>query len=104
MPTAEQWAIFWSMGDVNLDGKIDEKDLDFIISAMGTFNPLADIDRDNLVTTADLDIASSNYSLEIYEYFGITKPIDWVQGIIIGGFVLGMLVVIDQVIFAEKKS
>jgi len=82
--TSDQWYEFWRLGDVNLDGKIDSKDLDIIERHMGSFFPAADINEDNVVSSADLQIAASNYGLDIWSYYGVWKPPDlWV--LIVGG-------------------
>lgn len=61
--TPEQWKAFWSMGDVNRDGYIDETDKDLIMAAFGSepwmwpqWNPDADINQDLYVDSGDLAI------------------------------------------------
>ena len=86
MPTSEQVYEFWKMGDVNLDGVIDSKDLDTIANCItsGTYDPSADINQDGVVNNADLQIATSNLGKNIWDYFGIQKPLDLPTTLLIG--------------------
>ena len=78
---------FWQLGDVNLDGKINDKDLDLITDNLGGFLPSVDLNDDQIVNTTDLQIAASNFGLDIYSYFG-TFDYDLPKNIILGGLVI----------------
>lgn len=74
-PTPEEWELFWSMGDVNRDGYIDDVDRDLLAAAFDsypgdpTWNPDADIDQDGRVGILDLIKLNSNFGLNIWDYF-----------------------------------
>jgi len=72
-PTEEQLYIFWSMGDVNEDGYINETDLDLIIAHYCTGDPQYDIDEDGHVTLSDFYICVFNIGLDIWTYFGVEQ-------------------------------
>ena len=67
--SASQLYTWWTMGDANLDGKIDSADLDFITKFLDSYHPAADITEDGYVNDADLQLAASNYGLTIYAYY-----------------------------------
>jgi len=77
-PATEQWNTFWSMGDVNRDGYIDQVDWEIIgenfgwVGAPGE-NP-ADINSDGIVDTEDALICASNNGKDIWTYFGLSPP------------------------------
>lgn len=100
MPTSQFSAAglyeFWSLGDVNLDGKIDDKDLDLITDFIGSFWPGADLDEDGQITAADYQIAVANYGKDIYTYFNVWNEdiINWCLiggGILAAGFILAAI-------------
>ncbi len=74
--TEENWGQFWSMGDVNRDGYIDDTDQDLIMAALGSYpghpnwNPDADLNQDLVVDGFDVAIFAWNYGLDIWTYFG----------------------------------
>ena len=92
--TPSHWYEFWRLGDVNLDGKIDDKDLDLITDFLGQYFPACDLTEDHIVDSADLQIAASNYGLEIYSYFGLINPGDLIKfgvialAVVAGGFLI----------------
>lgn len=95
---AEQWE-FWALGDVNIDGKINEKDLHIIIDAMGTVNPNCDLNRDGTVDNIDLDICQANQGMNIWDYFGVRHPTpDWLVFGAIGGlaFIAGGIILVKR--------
>ena len=61
----------WVLGDVNLDGKIDQGDIDDISDAFGSkpgdghWNPLADLNLDSHVDLSDVSICVDNQGLSI---------------------------------------
>ena len=69
----EMWDIFWSMGDVNRDGYIDETDLDRIADKFGWTGPPGgipeDINSDGVVNIRDLTTCANNYGLIFWTYF-----------------------------------
>ena len=73
--TPEQWETFWSMGDVNRDGYINETDLSIMNAAFGStpgapnWNPWADLDQDLNVDIFDRMILQFNYGLDIWTHF-----------------------------------
>jgi len=75
--TLEQLDIFWSMGDVNRDGYINEVDLNLIgeHSKIGVpYDPKYDINKDGAVDVYDLAICAGNDGLDFWTYFGLTPP------------------------------
>ena len=80
VPTSENWATFWSMGDVNRDGYINDIDASLIaaawLSTPGTpnWNPDADLNEDLKVDARDLWICTFNYGSNIWTRFGIPLP------------------------------
>jgi hypothetical protein len=75
--TSEQVETFWSMGDANIDGYIDQLDIDFIVKRyMFTDHSPADINKDGIVSMVDISICLSNLGKDIYTYFSLSpKPI-----------------------------
>jgi parallel beta-helix repeat protein len=73
--TPTHWETFWSMGDVNRDGYINDTDVDLIEAAWGStpgdpnWCPWADLNQDLVVDTFDLGICLINYGLDIWLYF-----------------------------------
>jgi endoglucanase len=55
------------IGDLNLDGKVDIKDIHIVAAAYGTFpgyprwNPVADINKDGKVDIRDVSIVAKEY-------------------------------------------
>ena len=90
--------MFWAMGDVNLDGVIDDKDLKLFEKSYGSVpgDPnwigACDINGDGIVDVYDSTRASGNYGLNIWDYFGIPKPIPlgWVIPLA-GGLIIGVI-------------
>jgi hypothetical protein len=76
-PTLEQSGTFWSMGDVNKDGYIDQLDVDLIGKWFGySDHSPADINGDGVVNMKDLSICALNYGRDIYTFFSLTpKPV-----------------------------
>lgn len=83
--TAEQWDEFWSMGDINRDGYINEADQALLEVAWGSdpswpnWDERCDFNKDGKIDTTDLNIMSSNYGLNIWDYFGVERPFDWMN-------------------------
>jgi hypothetical protein len=73
--TPEQWDTFWSMGDVNRDGYINQTDADIIMDNYGWTGPPgenpADINSDGTVNFYDMIICANNQGLDIWNYFSI---------------------------------
>jgi hypothetical protein len=73
--TPEQWNQFWSMGDCNRDGYINQADLDIINGSYGStpgdpqWNPDADINNDSIVDALDLMVLAAHQGYEIWGYF-----------------------------------
>jgi hypothetical protein len=71
----EMWDIFWSKGDVNRDGFIDDVDLDIIAENYGWTGPPgenpADINSDGKVDMQDMFTCAANQGLNIWTYFNI---------------------------------
>jgi len=93
-PTAAQWAIFWSLGDVNLDGVIDSKDMALLQYAFnstpGSTNWIGacDLNHDGVVDIFDTNIFSQNFGLTIWDYFGLSGPSpDWFVPALAGSFI-----------------
>ena len=74
IPTSVQWITFWSMGDVNRNGYIDETDAQLISDIMGIYDPDADINQDGIVNTIDLLICALNIGEDIWTHFGLPLP------------------------------
>lgn len=104
MPSAAQWYEFWRLGDANLDGYINDKDLDFIQDYIGSWHPAADINEDGIVDNADMQIAAANYGLDIWSYFGISKPLEWWHWVLIGGGALVFFLLIAKVGRRKKED
>jgi len=71
--TKEQWDIFWSMGDINRDGYIDDKDLELLRKAYDTNDPNCDLNKDGIVDTKDISIIGHNYGKNIWDFYGVKK-------------------------------
>ena len=71
----EMWNTFWSMGDINRDGYIDEKDVEILEENFGWSGPPgenpADINSDGVVDQLDSSILAQNFGLIIWSYFDI---------------------------------
>jgi hypothetical protein len=73
--TPEQWDIFWSMGDCNRDGYINQTDVDIIERAWGSkpgevrWDPRADLDGDGSVDGVDVGRCGKHLDYEIWKYF-----------------------------------
>jgi len=69
------WDLFWSMGDVNRDGYINQTDLDRIVAKFGWPGPWPipeDINSDQKVGIEDVNICTSNLGKNFWEYFETT--------------------------------
>lgn len=100
-PTIEQWAMFWAMGDVNLDGFIDDKDMKLLEESYGSYpgDPnwigACDLNDDGKIDIEDVGVGAKNYglNLNIWDYFGIPKPeplLSWVIPLA-GGLIIGAI-------------
>jgi len=49
-------------GDFNLDGVVNSLDLGEVFNAWGTFNPLMDVDGNEIVGSAEVSAVMSNWS------------------------------------------
>lgn len=87
------------MGDANLDGYIDRRDLDLISYAYGATKDrpnwigACDFNGDGQIDVFDAVTCSSNNGKNIWDFFGLPKPIDPnAQLILIGviGFFIGL--------------
>jgi len=71
--TPEQWNVFWSMGDCNRDGYINQTDIDIIGANFGWHGPLganpADVNSDGIVNLNDIVICGLHQAYEIWNYF-----------------------------------
>jgi hypothetical protein len=74
IPTSVQWKTFWSMGDVDRNGYINEKDLQLIYDRMGTGDPDADLNQDGIVDTIDLVTCAFHIGEDIWTHFGLPLP------------------------------
>jgi len=74
IPTSVQWITFWSMGDVNRNGYIDEIDAQLIFDRMGTDDPDRDINQDGIVDTLDLLTCALHIGEDIWAHFGLPLP------------------------------
>lgn len=70
-PTPAEWAKFAKMGDINMDGYINQEDVDLLEAAWlstpssPNWNPAADLNGDGIVNAKDLAILASNYGKNI---------------------------------------
>jgi hypothetical protein len=62
---AEFKIIFWSMGDFNKDGVIDETDLNLVNAARVVYNPDGDFNGDGKVDMRDVGLCARNQGLTI---------------------------------------
>lgn len=99
-PTAEQWAIFQSMGDVDGDGIIEgypntADDIARILSHFGETGPpgwiIEDLNKDGIVDGKDINICASNNGLNICDYFAPVKVIQNVWLIAATAFLLSLV-------------
>jgi hypothetical protein len=76
IPTSVQWITFWSMGDVNRDGYIDETDLQRIFDSArsGIYDPDADLNQDGIVDMIDLLTCALHIGEDIWTHFGLPLP------------------------------
>jgi hypothetical protein len=84
----EQWPdgansqIFWSMGDVNRDGYIDNWDVYETTQAFNTrpgnprWNPDFDINSDGIVNMKDISTCIQNFGKDIWTFLGLPKLIE----------------------------
>jgi parallel beta-helix repeat protein len=74
--TAEQWGVFWSLGDVNRNGFIDQADVGIINASFGSipgsprWNPDADLNNDSKVDILDASRCAAHSGYNIWKYFG----------------------------------
>jgi len=61
--------VFWSMGDANKDGIIDNTDLAMVQAAYGTSNPNCDFNGDGKVDLKDLVIIAKNNGMTIEQFW-----------------------------------
>ena len=77
--TPEQWQIFWSMGDVNRDGYINQTDEDIIAANYGWIGPPggnpADINSDGIVNVLDAIVCANDQGLDIWTHFNLSGVI-----------------------------
>ncbi len=77
IPTAEQWDVFASAGDVNRDGYIDSIDLAIIKAAFGStpsdanWNPACDFDGNSRIDILDVEVIVQSYGKNIWDFFGL---------------------------------
>lgn len=71
------WETFWSMGDVNNDGYIDQTDADLIAGHFCTGDPQYDINKDGHVDALDTTICASNVGKDIWTYSGMPPQESW---------------------------
>jgi hypothetical protein len=75
------WNVFWSMGDVNRDGYINQTDLDRIAAKFGWTGPPGgipeDINSDGKVDGTDVYICGLNYGENIWAYFPDLGKTEW---------------------------
>ncbi len=74
IPTSVQWITFWSMGDVNRNGYIDETDAQLIVDRMGTDDPDRDLNQDGVVDMTDVLICALHIGEDIWMHFGLPLP------------------------------
>lgn len=79
--TATQWIQWEKLGDINADGYIDNRDYALLTAAYGSvpgqpnWNPAADLNNDGKVDLADLVILAQHINTNIWDYYGVPKPI-----------------------------
>jgi len=77
--TPELWQIFWSMGDVNRDGYINQTDASIISANFGWTGPpggnAADVNSDGIVNVLDAIVCSNHQGLDIWTYFNLSGVI-----------------------------
>ena len=67
---------FWSMGDCNMDGVIDDKDVALLQAAWGSnpsspnWNVNCDLNGDGVVDSSDTAILARNFGKNIWTYIG----------------------------------
>lgn len=74
IPTSVQWITFWSMGDGDRNGYINEKDLQLIYDRMGTDDSDADLNQDGIVDMIDLLTCALHIGEDIWTHFGLPLP------------------------------
>ncbi len=74
-PTLSQLGSFWSLGDVNKDGYIDNFDICLIVAAFGTSDPDCDLNGDGVVDIFDAMICAENYDLDIWTHLGLSQTV-----------------------------
>ncbi len=82
IPTPAQWETYWSMGDVNRDGYIDDVDWDLFNASFieyyktGICDPDCDFDCDGDIDLDDMWILMGNYigNPVLWTYFGLPVP------------------------------
>jgi len=73
--TSEQWETFWSMGDVNRDGYINNVDVSLMNNALESrpgdpnWDPRCDLNQDEAVDYSDTIILAVGYGLDVWDYF-----------------------------------
>jgi len=77
-PSSENWKTFWSMGDVNLDGYINQTDVNIILYNWGWHGPpgenTADVTSDGWVDGKDMAQCVNYQGENIWSYFGLPLP------------------------------
>ena len=99
-PTSAQWEEFWGMGDVNMDGYINDADIALLQAAYGStpespnWDPRCDLNGDEKIDLYDVSAAARNYGLNIWDYFGIAREQepDYMPLILAGGVFAVVLV------------
>jgi len=83
-PTDEwYWDTFWSMGDVNRDGYINDVDANLIAVAFCShpgdpnWDPRCDLDKDGHVGVDDVSTCAKNYGKDIWTYFPDLGKREW---------------------------
>jgi hypothetical protein len=78
VPSSVRWKDFWGIGDVNMDGYINQTDADLIIPWFGQTVPPAppevDVNGDGVVSAADALICSVGQGLDIWAYYKLPMP------------------------------
>ncbi len=85
------WEEFRKLGDVNLDGVIDRRDLDMISACYGKSVeecPECDLNGDGTIDVLDLTICGNHQGLNIYDYYGVVRPEVLGFGIVAGTSIL----------------
>jgi peptide/nickel transport system substrate-binding protein len=81
-PDGEHSRIFWSMGDVNRDGYIDNWDVYETTQAFNTrpgnprWNPDFDINSDGIVNMKDISTCIQNFGKDIWTFLALPKLIE----------------------------